>query len=274
MNCLCVVLALVISQPKSKPKTPEPRVDLRCGGYCLYAGLSALDVPLGDYAALEKSLGEPSTLGYSMEQLARAARSRGAFALGVETNLDNLASRPGRFAGIALLDDAKHYACIYDVNDKSVFIVDPPAPARGGPRCILPRLARQCPDSVVQGYRACLPAAVKHAVAGGDRNRLPPLGDRRSSPIAPMPHHRLTPPRSRRARRDDPEVGGRSCAPRIVDRSSSSQTNRGRVNHNEVRLSLCQLALLGHVARLRSPRGCLANPAPADPINAHGSHND
>ena len=126
MNCLCVVLALVISQPKSKPKTPEPRVDLRCGGYCLYAGLSALDVPLGDYAALEKSLGEPSTLGYSMEQLARAARSRGAFALGVETNLDNLASRPGRFAGIALLDDAKHYACIYDVDDKSVFIVDPP----------------------------------------------------------------------------------------------------------------------------------------------------
>ena len=83
----------------AEPKTaPAPPVDLRCGAYCLYVSLKALDLPVEDFAALEAKLGQPSRAGYSMLQLAEAARSYGAYVEGVETNLDALSRRRGRFA--------------------------------------------------------------------------------------------------------------------------------------------------------------------------------
>ena len=100
-------------------------VDVRCGGYCLYVGLNALGFEIKDYEALESRLGTPGRLGYSIEELSEAAKSYGAHAAGVETSPARLRARPGRFACIALMDRG-HFVNIYDVQDDTVLIADPP----------------------------------------------------------------------------------------------------------------------------------------------------
>ncbi len=55
----------------AKPAVSEP--DLRCGAYCLYAGLKALDVNVEGFDKLEAQLGQPTLLGYSLKALASAA---------------------------------------------------------------------------------------------------------------------------------------------------------------------------------------------------------
>lgn len=100
--------------------------ELHCGAYCLYLGLKALDFPIKDYKALEKELGQPSSLGYSMDQLANAARKQGAHSLGVSTSLENLKLRPNRLVCIALLKQG-HYVNLYDISDDRAYLIDPPS---------------------------------------------------------------------------------------------------------------------------------------------------
>ena len=107
------------------PAMGASQSDLRCGTYCLFAALRALDFPVRSIAELEAKLGQPSSQGYSMHQLAEAARASGAYALGVDTTLANLARRSGPFACIAALEE-RHYVCIYDASASDVLIVDPP----------------------------------------------------------------------------------------------------------------------------------------------------
>lgn len=121
-----VLVLAVVTAGRGATVQPKPGVDLRCGAYCLYVALKALERPVGSFEAFEKELGGPSAMGYSMEQLARAAESHGAYSLGVQTSLAHLESRPGRFACIALLERDGHFVCIYDIDDRSVFVVDPP----------------------------------------------------------------------------------------------------------------------------------------------------
>jgi ABC-type bacteriocin/lantibiotic exporter with double-glycine peptidase domain len=120
---LLAVCALVLAAAPGGGKSTG--LDLRCGGFCLYVALNALDRQVPDYAALEAKLGSPTAQGYSMERLAEVARQYGVYALGVETTLDALRDRPGRFACIAYLDQG-HFVNIYDVDDKQVYLIDPP----------------------------------------------------------------------------------------------------------------------------------------------------
>ena len=60
-----------------------------------------------------------------MASLDEAARRYGAFTLAVETSLDNLNSRPESFACLALMNPS-HFVLLYDVDDRLVYIVDPP----------------------------------------------------------------------------------------------------------------------------------------------------
>lgn len=104
--------------------TPEAKADPRCGSKCLYLALKLLDHPV-EFTELERLLGEPSGAGYTLAQLEDAARQLGAETLGVQTTLDNLARRPGRFACLALIDGG-HYVLFQSVSDGTVSVVDPP----------------------------------------------------------------------------------------------------------------------------------------------------
>ena len=107
-------------------QSPSQTPDLRCGSYCLYVSLKALDLPVGSFDELQQRLGQPSpATGYSLAQLKEAAESYGARTLGVETTPENLRRRPGRFACIAHLD-GNHFVNIYDVDEKEAWIIDPP----------------------------------------------------------------------------------------------------------------------------------------------------
>lgn len=101
-------------------------VDLRCGAYCLMASLGALDLNPPSFEDLEKQLGQPTNMGYSLQQLAEAAKTFHASTLGVQTTLDQLERRSGRFACIAFLEESNHFICIYDIDEKNVYVVDPP----------------------------------------------------------------------------------------------------------------------------------------------------
>lgn len=119
MNGLCLLLPLLLAgQAGTKP-------DLRCGSYCLYVSLKALDLPVGSYEELEEKLGEPSLAGHNLGQLAEAAENYGGHTLGVKTSFANLRRRPGRFACIAHLN-GNHFVNIARVTENEAYIVDPP----------------------------------------------------------------------------------------------------------------------------------------------------
>jgi ABC-type bacteriocin/lantibiotic exporter with double-glycine peptidase domain len=104
----------------------EPEPDMRCGAYCLYVSLKALDIPVGSYAELEQKLGGPTRQGYSLGHLAEAARGYGAHPLGVSTTVENLALRDQRFACIARIDDA-HFLNVGQVDGNVVHIINAPS---------------------------------------------------------------------------------------------------------------------------------------------------
>jgi len=102
------------------------RSDVRCGSYCLYVALKALDLGPGTYEELEEALGPPSDDGYSMLQLQEQAERFGAETLAVKTTLENLRKRERPLGCIAYLDERSHYVLIGDIEDNTVFVVDPP----------------------------------------------------------------------------------------------------------------------------------------------------
>ncbi len=116
--CLAIVTGLA-------PTVSEPPSDLRCGSYCLYVALKALDVEIGSHEELEQRLGQPSGAGYSLGQLKEAAESYGAQTLGVQTSIENLRRRPGRFACIAHVR-GNHFLTITDIHGREARIIDPP----------------------------------------------------------------------------------------------------------------------------------------------------
>jgi ABC-type bacteriocin/lantibiotic exporter with double-glycine peptidase domain len=119
-----VILVLAATIGADGPQQ-KPDIDVRCGSYCLYVALKAFDCPVESFAELDGKLGEPSLAGYSLGQLDEAARVYGAHTLGVETTIENLQRRPGRFACLTLVGDA-HFVLMADVRDEKVSIIDPP----------------------------------------------------------------------------------------------------------------------------------------------------
>ena len=95
---LLVLLATCLASSEQSPSRAEAlseNVELRCGEYCLFVALRALDIDVPTVESLEQALGQPGTIGYSMEQLALAAEAFGAHTLGVQTSLKHLERRRG-----------------------------------------------------------------------------------------------------------------------------------------------------------------------------------
>ncbi|MGC8644498.1 MAG: cysteine peptidase family C39 domain-containing protein [Isosphaeraceae bacterium] len=125
MAASTTVMACMLVLAGSQPPDAGRHGELRCGAYCLYAALGSLGVEVGGVREIETRMGQPTPIGYSMEQLAEAASSFGVFTLGVETSLDDLERRQRPFACIASVG-GDHYVCVYDVSKTDVFVVDPP----------------------------------------------------------------------------------------------------------------------------------------------------
>jgi hypothetical protein len=130
LGLVVAVVAITFGQVASPRQSSEPAApagtNLRCGEYCLFLALRSLDFPLTSVVELETHLGQPTLRGYSLQQLSDTARSLGAHTLGVQTSLEQLERRTGRFACIAFLEQSNHFVCIYDIDDKTVYIADPP----------------------------------------------------------------------------------------------------------------------------------------------------
>ncbi len=121
MTASLALLLIAFAQTKS----PAQTVDLRCGGYCLYVSLKGLDFPVANYDELEKKLGQPTKAGYSMAQLEKIAKEYGAQTLGVQTSVENLLLRPGRFACIALIE-GNHFVNLAAIEEGTMSIIDAP----------------------------------------------------------------------------------------------------------------------------------------------------
>ncbi|RUL87775.1 cysteine peptidase family C39 domain-containing protein [Tautonia sociabilis] len=130
VNEVTMVLILLLTsighQNQASLDRSAPEVDLRCGAYCLYISMKSIGIPLERYEELEARLGQPGTMGYSMQQLAETATSFGGHVIALKTTLGNLSRRTDRFACIAHLPERNHFVCIYDIDDKSVYVADPP----------------------------------------------------------------------------------------------------------------------------------------------------
>ncbi len=124
MNAAMLMVAATLGQA-AQPSPKAPRPDVRCGGFCLFVGLQALEVGQATFAELEKGLGPPGPRGYSMRELQVAAERAGASAMAVETSLDNLRFRDRPFAVIGILND-DHYVLINDITAARVSVIDPP----------------------------------------------------------------------------------------------------------------------------------------------------
>lgn len=118
---MSAALLFLLCGPVSAAQRAEP--DVYCGSRCLFMALHALEIPVPSYEALEEALGAPQTGGYSMQDLASAAERFGARTLAVQTTLDRLTRRPGRFACIAHVKD-NHFVLLTDVRDGVVTMVD------------------------------------------------------------------------------------------------------------------------------------------------------
>lgn len=102
-----------------------PDTNVQCGAYCLYCSLKALDFPVKSLADVQSRLGPETPSGYSLGKLDEVARSYGAHTLGVQTTVEHLEARDGRFACIAYVND-KHFLLIADVANGRASVVDPP----------------------------------------------------------------------------------------------------------------------------------------------------
>ena len=126
MNAGLLLIAMAICVQSPIPKVNSKGIDLRCGEYCLAVSLRALEIASPGVVELETKLGQPGPMGFSMKQLAEVAEQYGAYTLGMDTSLDHLERRRGRFACIALDENRGHFFCISDIDSKSVHLVDPP----------------------------------------------------------------------------------------------------------------------------------------------------
>src|SRR5258708_15960345 len=95
---------------------PTEKADVNCGTNCLYLSLRAFDLPPSTIEELQQTLGYPSNIGYSLDQLDAAARHHGANTLAVQTSVENLQIRPRPFPSIAHVNGS-HFFNIRHIDD-------------------------------------------------------------------------------------------------------------------------------------------------------------
>lgn len=122
---LCVLLLAPIQSQSASSKPPLNDSDEMCGNYALFVALNSLDANLPQLEDLDETLGQPPRGGHSLANLAEAAQKHGFQTLGVQTTLENLSVRPGRFACIVHLN-YEHFALIRSVDSLGVHVIDPP----------------------------------------------------------------------------------------------------------------------------------------------------
>jgi len=125
----CALLFMFTPLRRASAQEDRPS-DVRCGSYCLFVALRALDLGPAEFEELEASIGPPPTDGYSMLELQQESEKHGASTLAVQTTFENLRKRATqeRFHCIAYLDTNKHFVLLqdYDTEDSSVAVIDPP----------------------------------------------------------------------------------------------------------------------------------------------------
>lgn len=118
---IAAILLTALTVGQSEPKA----TDQKCGAYCLYVCLRGLDFAVPSFDEFEKRLGSPSPRGYSLGKLEEVAQGYGASTLGVETSLENLSRRSGRFACIVRIG-SDHFVIVAEANAQQTRIIDPP----------------------------------------------------------------------------------------------------------------------------------------------------
>ena len=126
MRLLLAILLVGGCGPLVPAAATEPRPDVRCGAYCLFVGLKALDLASGPFATFERNLGPAGAGGYSLTDLERFARERGAATQVIATDLETLRSVSKPSVCIALLKD--HFVILKSFDDatRMVSVIDPP----------------------------------------------------------------------------------------------------------------------------------------------------
>lgn len=120
-----ILLAGVVAAAPADRDKPGP--DVRCGSFCLFVALRALDKGPATHAELEEDLGLPGLGGYSMRQLQEAAERFGVQTVAVETSLENLRHRRrGESFACLTLIDSDHYVLLKDLEETQVSLIDPP----------------------------------------------------------------------------------------------------------------------------------------------------
>lgn len=103
----------------------EDAPPLRCGSHCLYTVMKRFDVGPQSFEDLDRELGQPTSAGYSMQQLSDFASGVGLQVQGVNTTLENLRARKGIFACITRVNK-NHFVLLVDIGDSEVRLIDPP----------------------------------------------------------------------------------------------------------------------------------------------------
>ena len=124
MHCRCWVwgIAWLLVLPAALVRADtEPLPGLKC----LYVGLRSLDIDVGSYAKFVQQHGDVKAVGLSLDEMRQIAEAYGTSTLVVETSLQNLTRRPGRFACVAHVD-GNHFVNVLEIGPHSVTIADPP----------------------------------------------------------------------------------------------------------------------------------------------------
>ncbi len=188
-----LLLVLLSSLALERPSVAAPETssaDVKCGAYCTFIGLKAIGLVEGTHSAFEKTIPPPGPSGYSMEDLDRIAKGRGAATLAVEADLDTLATLTRPNACIAFVD--QHFLIIKWINleTKTVSLIDPPLEydlpfkefrRRFSKRSLVlgvpsapPLLARSTPWTTIIGWSAAAVAGL--ILVGGFVARKPRRG--------------------------------------------------------------------------------------------------
>ncbi len=98
------ILVPIILAVLTTTASDQPRSESKCGGYCLYVALRALELVDEPYSKLEKGLPAPPPDGYSISDLETFAVGKGAKTLAIDADVETLGRLKGRRVCIALLE--------------------------------------------------------------------------------------------------------------------------------------------------------------------------
>ena len=92
MPALVLIVASVVAGQAGQSQGPSSK----CGSYCLYVALRALDLIAEPYSTFEKRLPPAPVDGYSFYDLEEIAHRFGAHTLALEADLETLGRLRGR----------------------------------------------------------------------------------------------------------------------------------------------------------------------------------